>query len=109
MHRQLLRLATAKDIRAKLKTLRPHTAESEWEEGGCLKMSIDHELTGHIPGFVHELMHYYLNEVWHIEFLAYEVEETIVEAMEKEYMIWLQRDRRRMDSWRRIVRPHIGK
>lgn len=106
LNRALQRYVQRTDIRSKLKKLSPHSAEST-QEGQKLKTLLDQDQVGRIPGFIHEILHwYYEKETAHV---PYAIHELWITATERQLHEFLSKDKRRINYWRKVCRRQYGR
>ena len=106
LNRALQRFYCRTDIQSKLATLFPNSAESE-KEGDKITTKLDSDLTGRIPGFIHEILHWYYER--ETADVPYAIHEGWIASTERSLCEFLQKDKRRMNWWRAACAEQYGK
>jgi poly(3-hydroxyalkanoate) synthetase len=101
LNHALQRYVQRTDIRAKMKKVGPHVAESEMESGR-IKMTIDPDTAPRLQSYIHEILHWYYEK--NTEGVPYSIHELWIQATETQLWSFISKDKRRVSWWRKTCR-----
>ena len=79
------------------------SAEAYWkEEGGDVFITVDHDQEGRVTCVIHELLHFLLAKDLNGHFSG-EVEEHMIQGLERGCFEWVRSDKKRFEWWRRAI------